>query len=99
MGHGGPWQNTKVNAGQLSDPYLIGFYDEKNLKLSQQSKVPVTVTVEVDPIGNGPWMEYKTFTVKPGQTVSFDFPKGFSARWIRFKTDKDCEATALLEYK
>lgn len=98
-GNGGPWKSTSVKAGQLSDPYLIGFYDRKNLKLSQQSRTTVTVTMEVDPAGNGPWMTYKTFTVKPGQTVSFDFPQGFSARWVRFKTDKDCEATAWLEYR
>nr|WP_295929519.1 hypothetical protein [uncultured Dyadobacter sp.] len=99
IGNGGPWKSTSLKAGQLSDPYLIGFYDRKNLKLSQQSKTPVTVTMEVDPVGNGPWMVYKTFTVKPGQTVSFDFPQGFSARWVRFRTDKDCEATAWLEYR
>lgn len=98
-GNGGPWKSTSVKAGQLSDPYLIGFYDRKNLKLSQQSGAPVSITMEVDPVGNGPWMTYKTFTVKPGQTVSFDFPPGFSARWVRFKTDKDCEATAWLEYR
>lgn len=99
VGNGGPWKNTVVKAGQLSDPYLIGFYDRKNLKLSTQSKDPVTVTMEVDPVGNGPWMTYKTFSVKPGQTVSFDFLQGLSARWVRFKTDKDCVATAWLEYR
>ncbi|MET7258083.1 hypothetical protein [Dyadobacter fermentans] len=98
-GHGGPWKDTQVQAGAHSDPYLIGFYDQKSLKLSHNAKEDVTFTLEADPVGNGPWMAYKTFTVKPGQTVSFSFPQHFSARWIRFKTDKACKATAWLDYQ
>ncbi|WAC13545.1 hypothetical protein [Dyadobacter pollutisoli] len=98
-GHGGPWKNTAVNAGEASDPYLIGFYDQKNLKLSHQATSPVTFTMEVDPVGNGPWMLSEKITVAPGQTVDFKFPKDFAARWVRFKTDKACKATTWLEYK
>ena len=98
-GHGGPWKGTQVNAGESSDPYLIGFFDKKSLKLSHDAKESVTFTLEADPVGNGPWMAYKSFTVKPGQAVSFDFPQDFSARWVRFKTDKACKATTLLDYR
>lgn len=98
-GHGGPWKATSVNANESSDPYLIGFYDKKDLKLSHDAKEAVTFTLEADPVGNGPWMAYKTFTVKPGETVAFAFPQNFSARWVRFKADKPCKATTLLDYK
>ncbi len=98
-GHGGPWKGTQVGAGESSDPYLIGFYDKKSLELSHDAKEPVTFTLEADPVGNGPWMVYKSFTVKPGQTVSFAFPQNFSARWVRFKTDKACKATTWLDYQ
>jgi hypothetical protein len=98
-GHGGPWKNASVKANDPSDPYLIGFYDKKSLKLSHKSSTAVTFTLEADPIGNGPWMVSKKITVKPGETVNFDFPKDFAARWIRFVSDKDCEATAWLEYR
>ncbi len=98
-GHGGPWKDTKVKAGESSDPYLISFYDKKKLSLSHNAKAPVTFTLEADPVGNGPWMEYKTFTVKPGETFNFDFPKEFASRWIRFKADADCQATTWLDYK
>lgn len=97
-GHGGPWKNASVRANEASDPYLIGFYDKKTLKLSHSAKTDVIITMEADPVGNGPWMEAKKFTVKAGETVSFDFPKDFSARWVRFKTDKTCEATTWLDY-
>jgi hypothetical protein len=97
-GHGGPWKNTQVQAGEASDPYLFGFYDKKTLKLSHKASGDITFTLEADPVGNGPWMAAKTFTVKAGETFIFNFPKDFAARWIRFKTDKACEATAWLEY-
>lgn len=99
VGEGGPWKNTQVKVGIPSDPYLIGFYDKKNLKLSHDSKQAVTITIEVEPIGHGPWMKYKQVAVNPNETFDFTFPSGFQARWIRFSTDKDCNSTAWLKYK
>ncbi|REA64409.1 hypothetical protein DSL64_02330 [Dyadobacter luteus] len=98
-GHGGPLSNTQVKANEVSDPFLIGFYDQKTLQLSHNAKSAVNFTMEVDPVGNGPWMESKKFTVEPGKAVNFNFPKEFAARWVRFKVDKDCQASALLEYR
>ncbi|ACT93085.1 hypothetical protein [Dyadobacter fermentans] len=98
-GHGGPLNDTQVKANEASDPFLIGFYDQKTLQLSHNAKSPVTFTMEVDPVGNGPWMESRKFVVEPGKTVDFSFPKEFAARWVRFKADKDCEATAWMEYR
>jgi hypothetical protein len=98
-GHGGPWKNSAVKAAQPSDPYLIGFYDHRSLQLSHDAKTPVTFTIATDPVGNGTWMPYKTVTVAPGETFRYQFPKGFQARWIRFNSNKDCHATAWLEYK
>lgn len=98
-GNGGPWKDTNVKANELSDPYLIGFYDKKKLTLSHDLNEVVTCTMEVEPIGHGPWMEYKTITVAAGETLTFEFPDDFQARWIRFKVNKDCKATTWLEYK
>ncbi|SOD97824.1 hypothetical protein [Spirosoma fluviale] len=98
-GHGGPWKNTSVKANEASDPYLIGFYDRRTLQLSHSATQPVTITIEADPVGTGVWMTYKSFTVAPGKTVDYIFPKDFQARWVRFKTDKACQATTLLTYK
>jgi len=99
VGEGGPWKNAAVKAGVASDPYLIGFYDKRSLKLSHDSKEAVTFTIEVEPIGHGPWMIYQTFTVKPGDTLDYFFPESFQSRWIRFSVDKDCSATAWLKYE
>ncbi len=99
VGEGGPWKNSVVKAGELSDPYLIGFYDKRTLFLSHNSKEPVTFKIEVDPIGHGPWMTYQSISVKPGEKFTLLFPDSFQSRWIRFVTDKGCEATAWLRYE
>jgi hypothetical protein len=99
VGEGGPWKNSEVKAGVPSDPYLTGFYDERLLEISHESNQPITFRIEVEPIGHGPWMLYKEVNVQPGETFQHEFPKSFEARWIRFVADKDCTATAWLEYK
>lgn len=99
VGQGGPWKETEVEPGVASDPYLIAFYDRKELQLSHQSDKNVTFTVEVDPTGCGDWMEYATYTVEPGKMFKQIFPENFQARWIRFKADTQTKATTWLEYK
>ena len=99
VGHGGPWKNSEVKAGESSDPYLIAFYERKHLQLSHRGNKSVGFTIEADPTGNGSWMSYSKITVGPGQIYEYDFPENFNARWIRFTCDSDCNATAFLEYK
>ncbi len=98
-GKGGPWKNTKVEPGQASDPYLIGFYDKKEMSLSHDLEEDVTFTVELEPVGDGDWMKYMEISVPAGETCRQVFPDNFHARWIRFRTDKDCRATAWLVYQ
>ncbi|MBN3034901.1 MAG: hypothetical protein JW861_04890, partial [Bacteroidales bacterium] len=98
-GHGGPWKNTAVRANAPSDPYLIGFYDQKELSLSHSAAEPVIFTIEVEPVGHGPWMKWKEVIVKPGETFMHRFSDSFQSRWIRFTVDKSCQATTWLDYK
>ncbi|MGK7393923.1 MAG: hypothetical protein ACNS62_05105 [Candidatus Cyclobacteriaceae bacterium M3_2C_046] len=99
VGQGGPWDQAKVNAGIPSDPYLIGFYDRKQMTLSHESGEPVVFNIEVDPTGHGTWMQYQQVTVDPGEMFEHTFPGAFQARWIRFRTDKPTVATAYLIYE
>lgn len=98
-GKGGPWKETSIKANEVSDPYLIGFYDKKQLTLSHDLEEDVVFTLEVDPVGHGPWMNYKKLIVKPGETFKYTFPDAFQARWIRFRSNKSCIATAWLNYE
>jgi hypothetical protein len=99
IGTGGPWKDSEVSKGAYSDPYLIGFYDKKKLTLTHNSDESVTFSVEINPIGHGPWMEYLSLKVEPGESLEHIFPGAFQARWIRFKLDKGCRATAWLVYE
>ena len=99
VGHGGPWVETEVKAGEYSDPFLIGFYDKREMSISHRSSGEVTFSVEVDPTGDGQWFHYADFNVKPGDTVEHHFPDAFQARWIRIKADHDTKATVMFEYR
>lgn len=99
VGHGGPWCGTAVKAGESSDPFLIGFYDDREMTLSHDGSGSVRFTVEVDPTGDGQWFQYGEFEVQGGDTFRHSFPASFQARWIRLRTDRDVTATALFEYK
>lgn len=99
VGHGGPWKDADVKANTPSDAYLFGFYEDRSLALSHKATQPVTFTIEADPSGTGTWMKLREVTVAPGEVLRYQFPVDAQARWIRFVSNKDCNATALLEYK
>lgn len=98
-GRGGPWHDTDVATGAPSDPYLMAGYDRKRLEISHAAREPVTVTVEVDPAGDGEWLTYATLIVPPGETARHEFAAGYSAHWVRLTADRDCKATATLTYE
>ena len=99
VGIGGPWLDTEVRADQPSDPYLMTGYDRKEMNLSHNAKAPVTFTVEVDVTSYGDWKTFDRFIVKPGEMLSYSFPDGYSAHWVRVTVNADCIASAQFEYK
>jgi hypothetical protein len=76
----------------------MGFYDNKQMAISHSSDEPVLFKVQVDPSGQGPWMNLMEVKVGPSETFEYQFQDGLQGRWIRFITDLDCQATALLIY-
>jgi len=99
VGQGGPWKNSTVKANEPSDPYLIGFYDKRSLLLLHNSDKMVRFKLEVDPIGDGQWMEYRTLAVQAGETMNVEFPKNLLSRWIRIVPNIDCVSTATFIYR
>ncbi|MES2924692.1 MAG: hypothetical protein V4819_24275 [Verrucomicrobiota bacterium] len=97
-GEGGPWKDTPVKAGVPSDPYLMTAYDEKSLKLTSE-QASAQIIAQVDLTGDGQWVDYKPFIVKKGEAVEHQFPREFSAYWIRFISDRDTTASAILTYR
>ncbi len=96
-GKGGPWLDSAVRAGEVSDPYLMTAYDRKSLRLSGDKDV--NVTAEIDIGGDGNWVTCKRFPVKASEPLDHEFPEAFSAYWIRFKSDKDATLSAQLDYR
>ncbi len=98
-GWGGPWRNTPVNAGEISDPFLMTGYDKKVLHLTCKTKKAVRFEVEVDFLGDGHWAPYQSFTLtRRTPYVHHEFPQGFSAHWARIKVNRACAATACFMY-
>jgi hypothetical protein len=98
-GNGGPWKDTAVKAGVVSDPYLLTGYDRKSITLSHDAAQPVNMRVEIDLTGACTWVTYKSFAVPAGRGETFEFPAAFSAYWLRVSADRDCKATAQLRYE
>ena len=98
-GHGGPWKDTSVRAGEPSDPYLMTGYDRKSLTLSHEHSSTVSISLEVDIEGNGNWKLVSSFDVPSGKGVQFNFPDSFGAYWLRVISSLDAVATAQLVYE
>lgn len=97
-GWGGPWDNDAVKANTPSDAFLINNFNKKVLHLTQTSEQAVSFTIQVDKTGNNKWVDYKVIKVPKNGYVNFIFPADFKATWIRFKTDKDCRASAFFHF-
>ena len=97
VGHGGPWKDTRVGAGDTSDQFLMTGYDRKTLTL--MSSAAAIVSVEVDITGEDLWVPFRSFNVDSNAGVTYEFPKEFSARWIRFRCSAEAIVTAQLKYE
>ena len=97
VGVGGPWKNTAVKAGTPSDPYLMTGYDRKTLMLKADKECTITAEIDIDHwTGFHP---YKSFQLKEGEELIYEFPDGFAAHWIRFHSNEDIRASAQLIYR
>jgi len=99
VGKGGPWANSEITAGAPSDPYLFAFYDKRSLEISHDGAEAVTFKIQMEPIGHGPWMDWKEVTVPAGKKHVEQFPDGIEARWVRLVGKQNCKATAQFTYE
>jgi hypothetical protein len=97
-GIGGPWYNTKLKAGEVSDPYLMNGFDQKTVHITNHSNQDIEVSLEVDYLSNDTWNMYKKIKIPANSYQYHVFEQGFSAQWIRAKVDKETEVTVQLTY-
>ncbi|MEL7335217.1 MAG: sulfatase, partial [Planctomycetota bacterium] len=79
---------TKTGAATVTRPS-----EERNQPVDDR---PVSFTMEVDRNGTGVWTHHATVSVAADGYVAHVMPSDLDATWIRFKTDRDCVATAML---
>lgn len=72
------------------------FHPKTVVAKSDASDLPVRFKAEIDKQGNGNWEEYSTFELPAEGYLYHLLPNEFSATWMRFSTDRDCVATAVL---
>jgi hypothetical protein len=96
-GAGGPWWETKVEAGEPSDPFLMYGFGEKCLHVSSSDGGALSVGVELDFRGTGVWHRYADVETRDGYACHV-FPTGLGAHWVRLVPDRACEATAQFIY-
>jgi hypothetical protein len=97
-GWGGLWRATEVVAGEVSDPFLMTGFERKVIHLANDGSAPVTVEIEVDPLGDGAWRPYLAVEVPAGGYRPHVFPGGFSAHWLRLRARQAARLTAELVY-
>ena len=97
VGTGGPWKNTAVKAHMPSDAYLMTGYDKKRVEITADKDTDITLAVDFD--HQTGFHTYKSFAVKAGEKLNYEFPEGFSAHWIRAVSEKDCTATVWFVYE
>jgi hypothetical protein len=97
VGWGGPWWETPVKAATPSDPYLMTGFEHKCVHVRHDGGDGTRVTVQVDFMGQGQWVDYQTLTIDSGYAYHV-FPTGFSAHWVRVVADRNGTATAQFAY-
>ncbi len=96
-GFGGPWADTYVQENVKSDPYLMNNFDKKSFSL--KTSIDAEVKLEADIDGSGIWVDIGSFGTKAGVVLKHEFPRAFSAYWVRASVDKACTATLQFEYR
>lgn len=97
-GWGAVWQDEKVSANEISDPFLMTGFDKKTVHFMNKGEAPVQFILEVDVMGNEEWNTYKSIQVDPGSYVHYEFPDSYSAHWVRVKVDTESLVTVQFVY-
>ncbi len=97
IGRGGVWVEDDVEAGAVSDPYLLDGYERKGLFLAHGGGGPAEVELEVDAAGDGAWKPARTLAVPAGRVAWI--PVTEKGAWIRLRSVAAMErATAWFQY-
>lgn len=98
-GVGGPWKETSVKPGSPSDPYLLTGFDKKTLTVANNGSSPASITIQIDIDGTGTWVDYKSYDLPAGKSITENLASDFAAYWLRAVSDTKTTATVQLQYE
>lgn len=95
---GSVWQNERVKAGEVSEPFLFAGWTTRTGWIKNESDHEVRFTFEIDALGNNNWTKIRTVAVpaKEAATVAFDAKE--KGEWIRVTADKEANVTVSFVY-
>lgn len=98
-GWGGVWLKETIEAGSVSEPFLISGFERKVLHISHQRASTINFKIEADINGTGLWEQIDTVDV-PGHGYNYYiFPDNFQAQWVRLRVLQDIpRCTAYFHY-
>lgn len=73
--------------------------DERVVELAHDADRTGQFTFSADLCGDGRRPTVRRFDVPAGEPLRHEFPRAWSAYWLRFAVDTGCCATAQLEYR
>jgi hypothetical protein len=97
-GKGGPWFESMVSKGQISDPYLFGGYDQRSLSITNHGNETILIRLEIDPSGSDDWHEFKQVEILAGGQFSYNFEEMTTGKWIRFVSLTPGKVSTALSY-
>lgn len=85
-GWGGVWDGDRVEAGNVSDPFLVAGYDDRILHLASADGRPLSIAVERDRDGSGRWTAWKSLEF--GSYRHAILPGDLDAEWLRLRVER-----------
>ncbi|MBV5283589.1 MAG: hypothetical protein JZU53_14305 [Paludibacter sp.] len=95
---GSVWQNEKVKAGEVSEPYLFAGWKNRTAWIKNESDNALNFTFETDVLGNNSWTNIRTVSVPAKGSAMIEFPDSEKGEWIRATAEKEATITVSFVY-
>ncbi len=82
-GFGGVWLNDSFDAGEISEPFLVGGFQNVNLHLWHRGGFACHVQIQIDQDGTGDWKVLKTIKTNEETGYANFVAKDIEAQWVR----------------
>jgi hypothetical protein len=95
---GSIWINEKINAGEISEPFLFAGWPKRSAWIQNAGNTDVAFVFEVDKNGNQNWEVLKTVSIRAGEAANVEFSENETGEWIRVKPESETTVTLSFNY-